>query len=175
MCHYDSRCKTRVHRPETVCPYAKRNSRSASSIWTPGYGAAVKRQIAGPHAARIPESSGVGRRVDRAPQLYGGGSVLDLLLWQVLLSLWDGTYSPVGVVLGALLIALPFFVGLDLLSKCRAWLTDGTRRCEQPRKGFLHRCSDHQSQPLTIYDIAGALSILIGSVNILAWIVAALP
>lgn len=109
-----------------------------------------------------------GRTRDRAPHVGAGGSVIDLLAWMALLHWWNGTVTLWGIVLGTLLLAGPFLTGAELLSKCRAWINDGSRRCEQPRQGFLRRCADHRAQALTLYDVAGGLSILIGVVNVLA-------
>lgn len=94
--------------------------------------------------------------------------MIDLLAWMALLHWWNGTVTLWGIVLGTLLLAGPFLIGAELLSKCRAWINDGSRRCEQPRQGFLRRCADHRAQALTLYDVAGGLSILIGVVNVLA-------
>ncbi|WP_301122592.1 hypothetical protein [Mycolicibacterium fortuitum] len=89
-----------------------------------------------------------------------------LLAWLFFLRWWDDTYTLWGITLGAVLLALPFVIGGMLLSKCSAWLNDGSRRCEQPRRGFLSRCADHKSRTVTPYDVAGGLSILIGVVNV---------
>lgn len=94
--------------------------------------------------------------------------MIDLVAWMLVLHWWNGTVTLWGIVLGSLLLVAPFLIGAELLSKCRAWINDGSRRCEQRRKGLLRRCSDHRSQALTSYDAAGGLSILIGAVNFLA-------
>lgn len=65
------------------------------------------------------------------------GSGIDLAVWLLFLLLWDGTFTLWGVTLGFLLLVLPFLIGALVLSKCGAWLNDGSRRCEQPRSGFL--------------------------------------
>ncbi|MFQ2879828.1 hypothetical protein ACX9NJ_28040 [Mycobacterium sp. ML2] len=94
--------------------------------------------------------------------------MIDLLAWLIVLHWWDGTFTLWAIVLGIVLLMTPFAIGWELLSKCRSWINDGSRRCEQPRNGFLTRCSDHRSQALTLFDVAGGLSILIGAVNVIA-------
>jgi hypothetical protein len=95
-----------------------------------------------------------------------GGSGIDLLVWLLFLRWWDGTDPRWGVALGTVLLLLPFVIGGMLLSKCHAWINDGTRRCKHRRKGFMRRCFHHRSQALTLYDAAGGLSIAIGVLNV---------
>lgn len=166
MCQYDSRCRVGRHRPGTICPY----DTSGGYRWTmspPLQSATVSASSSGAAGAAA------GRNVDRAPQWEAGGSILDLLVFMVVLHRWESFWTTETVLL-VLLLMLPFLIGLDLLGKCRAWINDGSRRCEQPRKGLLHRCADHRSQMLTMYDFAGGLSILIGVVNVLALVGVAL-
>lgn len=100
------------------------------------------------------------------------GSGIDLAVWLLFLLLWDGTFTLWGVTLGFLLLVLPFLIGALVLSKCGAWLNDGSRRCEQPRSGFLRRCFDHRSQSVTLYDFWGGLSIAFGVLNVVLLILA---
>ena len=161
MCQYDSRCRVGRHRPGTVCPYATRGSY--------GWSAAPPTHRVAPSAPSDAGRAGsAGRTVDWAPHVGAGGSGIDLLAWMLVLHWWDGTtLTAWGIALGTLLLAAPFVIGGELLSKCRAWINDGSRRCEQPRHGFLRRCADHRSQALTLYDVAGGLSILLGVLNVL--------
>ena len=165
MCQYDSRCDVGHHKPTTICPYQRRHGRSTGNNGTPNYSAS--RSSNGTATSVAPAGANRAGAVDRSPQLWGGLSVIDLLFLLLLLSRWDGTWTVWTIVIG-LLVLLPFLIGWDLLSKCRAWLNDGTRRCEQPRKGFLHRCFDHRSQALTVYDAAGGLSLAVGCFNAVA-------
>lgn len=162
MCQYDSRCRVGRHRPGTVCPYDSRRAYGWSMSVPPAPLGAVS-------APSGDAGRGVaGRSGDRAPLVGAGGSAMDFVAWMLVLHWWDGRVTLWGIVVGILLLAAPFLIGGELLSRCRAWINDGSRRCEQPRKGFLRRCSDHRSQALTLYDVAGGLSILVGVANILA-------
>lgn len=109
---------------------------------------------------------------DRTSEVGAAGSGTDLLVWMVFLYGWDGTYTLWGVTLAFLLLVLPFAIGALVLSKCGAWLNDRSRRCEQPRSGFLRRCFDHRSQVVTWYDFWGGLSIAIGVLNVVLLILA---
>lgn len=167
-----SRCTAPIkgHRTASAAAACPRcggyGSYSPRSYSPPGYQPQSGTVSASPTGAG---SAAAGRRVDRAPQLGAGGSILDLLVFMVVLHRWESFWT-ISTAMLVLLLMLPFLIGLDLLSKCRAWINDRSRRCEQPRKGFLHRCVDHRSQPLTMYDVAGVLSILIGVVNVLVLI-----
>lgn len=118
------------------------------------------------------EGSSSGHRSDRTPEMGAAGSGIDLAVWLLFLLLWDGTFTLWGVTLGFLLLVLPFLIGALVLSKCGAWLNDGSRRCEQPRSGFLRRCFDHRSQSVTLYDFWGGLSIAFGVLNVVLLILA---
>lgn len=162
MCQYDSRCRVGRHRPNTVCPYDVRGS-YGWSMSPPAPSVAVS----GPCGAGGVGSTGRAA-ADRAPHVGACGSLIDLLAWILVLHWWDGTtLTAWRIALGILLLAAPFAIGGELLSKCRAWINDGSRRCERPRHGLLRRCADHRSQALTLYDVAGGLSILVGVVNVL--------
>lgn len=150
------------HRPGTICPYAGHGWSSSGLGDLVNYGGASRSTNA------LGSSTGGvvhGRPVDRAPQVWGGISTADLLILVLLVPRPHGSWTL--WMITVVLVVAPFGIGWELLSKCRAWINDGTRRCEQPRKGFLHRCADHRSQALTSYDAAGALSLLIGCVNVL--------
>ena len=161
MCQYDARCKVGTHRPGTVCPYA---GVRGSYGW--GVSPPIQQAPTGSVRSGRP-TAGTAGGLGPAPQMGAIGSGIDLLAWLLALKWWDGTLT-VGVILaGVVLVAVPFLIGGELLSKCRAWINDGSRRCEQPRHGFLRRCADHRSQALTLYDVAGGLSILLGVLNVL--------
>lgn len=109
---------------------------------------------------------------DRTSEVGAASSGTDLLVWVVFLDGWDGTFTLWRAIFGLLLLGLPFAIGALVLSKCGAWLNDGSRRCKQPRSGFLRRCFDHRSQVVTWYDVWGGLSIAIGVLNVVLLIVA---
>lgn len=125
-------------------------------------------------SGRARGGSSSSHRSDRTPEVGAAGSGTDLLVWILFLHWWDGTYTLWGVTLGFLLLVLPFAIGGLVLSKCGAWLNDGSRRCEQPRSGFLRRCFDHRSQAVTWYDFWGGLSIAIGVLNVVLLMLALL-
>lgn len=168
MCQYDSRCRVGRHRPGTICPYAGHTPHSGGFGWSANYGSTGQTKSAG--SSGTDNIRGAVQASERGPQLWGGGSVVDLLVWIIFLYRWDGVLTAQVIIVGGLLMLLPFFIGLELLSKCHAWINDGTRRCENPRKGFMRRCSHHRSQALTLYDAAGGLSMLIGCLNVLAFL-----
>lgn len=109
---------------------------------------------------------------DRTSEVGAASSGTDLLVWVVFLDGWDGTFTLWRAIFGLLLLGLPFAIGALVLSKCGAWLNDGSRRCKQPRSGFLRRCFDHRSQVVTWYDVWGGLSIAIGVLNVVLLILA---
>lgn len=163
MCQYHWRCPVGEHHPTTRCRYVGSGAVYRSGGGTPGRLASVGDRGVGGGAGRVVRSAGSS---DRTPQLWAGVSGLDLLIFLLLVGKWLDFDLPGRFAVACLAVA-PFVIGTDLLSKCRAWLSNGTRRCEQPRRGLLVRCADHRSQALTSYDLAGGLSLLIGCVNVM--------
>lgn len=142
------------------------SSNSPQSYSTPVYGSATS------SSGRAWGGSSSINWSDRTSEVGAASSGTDLLVWVVFLDAWDGTFTLWRAIFGLLLLGLPFAIGALVLSKCGAWLNDGSRRCKQPRSGFLRRCFDHRSQTVTGYDVWGGLSIAIGVLNVVLLILA---
>lgn len=74
----------------------------------------------------------------------------------------------VTIVATLIAVGLPAGLAAHWLSRCSGWLNDGSRRCRQPRAGFLRRCAQHSEQVITWYDVAGAVAAVLAATNVAA-------
>lgn len=95
---------------------------------------------------------------------------LIMMAWFAVSRRWDGGYDPTMYVLGLLAVVMPFGMGQSLLSLCNAWLGKESRRCRRVRHGLFRRCSDHLRQPVTIYDMAGGVCLLVGTADLVVFV-----
>lgn len=164
MCDEDSRCRVRHHRPGTICPYTKQVSRGS------GYASREPTKFTQPVVKKsIPARAGSGERPeDLRPWRNSGVCVIVLLgMWFLAAAKTGGTVTLWVVLIGVLLVLVPARIASHLMYRCHAWLNDGTRRCQKPRKGFLSRCRHHQGQAVIACDVAAAIASLVAAVNFL--------
>ena len=96
-------------------------------------------------------------------------SFADTLVWWIWLAvIWDPRLDRVTIIATLIAVGLPAGLAAYWLSRCSGWLNDGSRRCRQPRIGFLRRCAHHSEQVITWYDFAGAVAAVLAAVNLAA-------
>lgn len=159
MCQYSRRCPTGTHRPGTVCPYV---GRGTSAVRTPSQLPAIR-------PPRSSRSTSAVSRYQRAALTTGGLSLADALAWWIWLAVfWEPHLDR--VTLATILVAAGVPAGLATywLARCSGWLDDGSRRCRQPRTGFLRRCAQHRNQVITWYDVAGGIAAVVAVFNLAA-------
>jgi hypothetical protein len=174
MCQFDTRCRVGHHTSPDACPYY---SRRGSRSW-----AAAPPTSPLPHLSRRPAASkpaGAIRppakpRRPRSAAPAGGSAVsgADLLVWWVVLALWNRHVDNYWVTAAAITALLPVAIGTWLLSNCTAWLDDDSRRCTHTRRGPFRRCGtpSHKRQRVTAYDLAGCAAFICGVLALASFI-----
>ncbi len=159
MCQYNPRCPTGRHRPGTVCSYA-------------GWRGSTVRIRSQPNTIHTPSSARprlTWSHHQGAALVTAGVSFADTLVWWIWLAvIWDPRLYRVTIIATLIAVGLPAGLAAYWLSRCSGWLNDGSRRCRQPRIGFLRRCAHHSEQVITWYDFAGAVAAVLAAVNLAA-------
>lgn len=157
LCQYDPDCGTKQHYPQTVCPRTGLSGRDFASVELPP-------QLS---TDGSPQRNSLRAGQSSQPKVGLTISAVALVLTLSLGSTQHHVIDMRLLAVGALLVMVPFGIAVGLLSHCNAWINDHTRRCRQPRAGFMYRCRHHQRQALTLYDLAGSIAFFIGSANLL--------
>jgi hypothetical protein len=96
----------------------------------------------------------------------GSVSGIDFLVWLFFAqAFWDGALHVEVVIAAMVAVLVPLALGGWLISRCRGWINDGSRRCECRRPYLFLRCSDHRGQWVTSYDMAALACFLCGAAN----------
>lgn len=83
--------------------------------------------------------------------------------------LWDRRLTESAVIWAAILVLIPAAISVYFLSRCGAWLVDGSRRCRHRRKGIGMRCGSHHG--FNWYDVIGGGSFVLALAMLVAVLV----
>lgn len=167
MCVYDLRCEVKQHEKPENCRYYRRATRQPRAMPPPPRFPSTPR---GSTSASKPVLTS-SQPDYRVPAAGAGVSVLDLLIWLLVLAFADAELTLGWMAAFVVAVFVPLGIAGMLTDKCGAWINDQTRRCVRGRPGPFRRCQDHRNQVVTAYDLAGLLAMVVVIVNAAAFFI----